>query len=185
MARTKRPAVKGRVFTVEEINNLSNIVLGGTSGGKPRKAGGNGITPSQTARWHTRLAETKEWVNRKGRFPRRSSSPQYEMYLATWLYNNLPGSGMYRAERMAKLNQAFGAGWHEKFCPRLERNERIVAQREVRWENKLAAVQKWICRKGQFPSRGTPNRAENALGRWLYDNLPGRQMHRPERWSRI
>lgn len=210
MARTKRPAVKGRVFTSDKLFGVSNTVVGGKSGGKPHRSGSCLTpTPRQREHWEARLADTKAWVDRKGRFPKRTSAPQYETYLATWLANNLPGRCMYLPERFAKLNDTFGPTWAKKFCPgfgmggfqtstfqRKKRNPlgalgqveggkgaMLKMRREKEWKKRLAEATEWVRLNGRFPKSNLLNKKELSLYDWLRKNLPKCGSVPSERWE--
>ncbi len=188
MARTKRPAVKGKVYTVEELNY---ILIAGQSrmpGGKLAGSQGPGkvvrttpakaaAKPSRAAKWDAVFADVKAWILLRGRYPRSRSSDTVERSLYNWLNNNLPGKQSFLPERWDKLNNEFGEGWEHSFRPGL-----ISGQV---WNRKLVEVKEWIRQKGRYPRLASSDAKEKFLNQWLASNLPTKEGYRSDRYYKI
>ncbi len=154
-------------------------------------AGKNGppkghITAKRALLWATMLADAEGWVKDKGRYPNRCASDQEERSLGDWLYNNLPGRQAFLPERWQMLNDAFGVGWETDFSPTfgLGRSQKgIKPKNAARWTERFEKVKQMMGETGEFPDARSSDREERVLGKWLYENLPGRAAFQPERWE--
>ncbi len=127
MAKTKRPAVKGLVFTAVEVvtvleSNSQFVPLNDRRSRRGKKPvaiprGTGVVKPKQAAKWNGKFDAVKEWLRHMGRYPKSTSSNKIEAALGTWLRHNLPGGNSFRPERWAMLNNAFGWGWEFEFSP--------------------------------------------------------------------
>ncbi len=197
MARTKRPAVKGQVFTVEELRTMSNNhgpVQGGEQAEESRGLRNKWITSKRADKWDGTLVRAKEWVTRMKRYPKESSPDEVERSLGGWLRHNLPGGRMFRDQRWAKLNVTFGVNWQNDFSPSLGSGGApprgvIGVMRTAQWEGRFVDVKRFVRQMGRYPRMGSSNTVEASLARWLKNNLPGKQngkiRFRPERWARL
>lgn len=68
--------------------------------------------------WDATLEQVKHFRVIKGRFPKKSEGPE-EAKLYEWLRNSSSrSSGLWSAERVKKLDEAFGEGWGRICFPR-------------------------------------------------------------------
>ena len=195
MARTRRAAgsPQGEVPAAEDPASTSSGRGRVRSGNASAKRRGTGvITPKRAQQWDATFAQATAWVREHGRFPKNGSPDQVERALRNWMYDNLPGKCSFRPERLAKLNSAFGGeGWVKDFCPGFGGGKggppkgHITARRALLWATMLADAEVWVKDNGRYPDRCTSDTAERALADWLYNNLPGRQGWRPERWENM
>ena len=88
-----------------------------------------------------------------------------------WLREYLPGKRRLTPDRWKKLNDAFGEGWEANFG------------KEAKWDARLVEVKAWVVRHRRYPGRKTP--AERPMYDWLYNNLPGKKSHTPDRWKKL
>ena len=201
---TTRSARCEQAPVVEEPASGSNrsSVSNGSSGSRGRgrtrrrnSAGvrrGTGVISAKRAKdWNRKFGEARRWVSTTGRYPQPGSSDEVEKALRNFLYDNLPKQCSFRPERWDKLNKAFGAGWEYVFCPGFGTGRNgppkgyITAKRALLWATMLADTEGWVKENGRFPGRCASDTEERALADWLYNNLPGRQGFRPERWEML
>ena len=84
------------------------------------------------------------------------------------------------------LNDAFGEEWQTVFYPGFgggRSPKGIKPKNAAKWTATFDKVKGWRNEKGEYPDPKSSDRDERLLGKWLYDNLPGRARFQPERWE--
>jgi hypothetical protein len=177
MARTKLPAVKRREYTVEEYNALFHA---GQKGG--RKRGGRGGREEEFRERKLHGGTHVLWKSRPGWFDmaaiRVATRPLRRRLCTTGCVAICLGRRAIPPTRWKKLNDAFGEGWEADF------KTGSPSHLEAKWDARLVEVKAWVVRHRRYPGQNKTS-AERSLYDWLYNNLPGKKSHTPDRWKKL
>ena len=114
---------------------------------------GHPVPPTRYGRWISNLHELQQFQRETGRMPkRRSVGGEAESVLAEWVHHQCQRQHTMCGYAAARLEAVPGWQWNP---------------RTHEWDNHLAALAEFVCKRGRIPTPTASDPGERSLARWV------------------